>query len=66
MEERDKKEKPEIVMSGEEVAKAFVTHFYSKFANNGAQVNSSGWSVSACKIEENEEQKKTGVFHFFS
>ncbi|CAM9172866.1 unnamed protein product [Ectocarpus fasciculatus] len=24
-------------MSGEEVAKAFLTHFYSKFANNGAQ-----------------------------
>lgn len=25
-------------MSGEDVAKAFVTHFYSKFANNGAMV----------------------------
>lgn len=27
------------VMSGEDVAKAFVAHFYSKFANNGAMVS---------------------------
>lgn len=26
-------------MSGEDVAKAFVTHFYSKFASNGALVS---------------------------
>ncbi|CAN0131001.1 unnamed protein product [Pylaiella littoralis] len=29
-------------MSGEDVAKAFVAHFYSKFANNGAQLDQLG------------------------
>ena len=34
-------------MSGEDVAKAFVTHFYSKFANNGAQVRRDAGSMLA-------------------
>ncbi|CAM9362261.1 unnamed protein product [Ectocarpus sp. 12 AP-2014] len=36
-------------MSGEEVAKAFLTHFYSKFANNGAQAST---GQSCCWLDQ--------------
>lgn len=49
---RAKEKKKLRAMSGEDVAKAFVAHFYSKFANNGAQV-------------KNKMKDGGGTFFFF-
>lgn len=38
-------------MSGEEVAKAFVSHFYGKFANGGTQVRFSYQGELGCWLK---------------
>ncbi|CAM9439134.1 unnamed protein product [Ectocarpus sp. 13 AM-2016] len=51
-------------MSGEEVAKAFLTHFYSKFANNGAQLDQLGalyQPTSMLTIEGNQVVGATNI-----
>ncbi|CAM9632790.1 unnamed protein product, partial [Ectocarpus sp. 6 AP-2014] len=53
-----------FVMSGEEVAKAFLTHFYSKFANNGAQLDQLGalyQPTSMLTIEGNQVVGATNI-----